>query len=479
MMKIFIFFFPLLIVAQYKIPPQSIDAELKKSEVLIREGKYREYMKTNMLLLNNSKKTGYSKGIASACLNLAYGYSYGWDYKKSLEYLKQAKNEEYADDFDFQVAIKKFLGFNYSNLELYHEAIVEFKEVAVLSDKITQDTSRVYMKSSAYYHIGEVYQKQNQLDSSSFYLKKGITILKSEKKLTPKLKSLLIWHSMGLVEIYITRKKNDSAAILLQSLDPDSAKLLGNHNFRLYKIKGLVSEKNKHYEEAAVYYEKAIWLAEKTGNIEQVQWLYNAASNTFKKAGNKVAAEKYFYQYAVLHDRLEDAKFYAIENVVKELVFIKEEKIKDKSKFPFFIIGGGAFGIILFITLMIKRVRRKNKILNSKEHETKSLSKKLDRAFEQVVQLAKNNDPEFLTRFQEVYPEFFPALLKIEPQLLNTELKFCALLFLNFSTKDIATYTFVQPQSVQTRKNRLRKKLNITSEEDIYSWMRNMSTNNF
>jgi hypothetical protein len=92
-----------------------------------------------------------------------------------------------------------------------------------------------------------------------------------------------------------------------------------------------------------------------------------------------------------------------------------------------------------------------------------------------VVRLAKNNDPEFLTRFQEVYPNFFPKLLQIEPQLQNSELKFCALLFLNFSSKDIATYTFVQPQSIQTRKNRLRKKLNISSEEDIYIWMKNMN----
>ncbi|WP_449398264.1 hypothetical protein [Chryseobacterium wanjuense] len=102
-------------------------------------------------------------------------------------------------------------------------------------------------------------------------------------------------------------------------------------------------------------------------------------------------------------------------------------------------------------------MRKKNKILNVKEQETKVLTQKLNVAFEEVIQLAKNNDPEFLARFQEVYPNFFPKLLQIEPQLQNSELKFCALLFLNFSTKDIASYTFVQPQSIQIRKNRLEK----------------------
>ena len=41
---------------------------------------------------------------------------------------------------------------------------------------------------------------------------------------------------------------------------------------------------------------------------------------------------------------------------------------------------------------------------------------------------------------------------------------------LNFSTKEIADYTFVTVRSVQTRKSRMRKRLNIMPEEDIYLW---------
>jgi DNA-binding CsgD family transcriptional regulator len=54
------------------------------------------------------------------------------------------------------------------------------------------------------------------------------------------------------------------------------------------------------------------------------------------------------------------------------------------------------------------------------------------------------------------------------------DLTFCAYLYLNFSSKDIAQYTFVTPRAVQIRKNRLRKKLNINSEEDIYLWIKNI-----
>lgn len=38
------------------------------------------------------------------------------------------------------------------------------------------------------------------------------------------------------------------------------------------------------------------------------------------------------------------------------------------------------------------------------------------------------------------------------------------------TTKEIATCIFVTPKAIQNRKNRIRKKLNIPSEFDIYKW---------
>ncbi|GEN72977.1 tetratricopeptide repeat protein [Chryseobacterium lathyri] len=475
MMKLFIFFFPLFIFAQQKITPQYIDAEYNKVETLRKEGKFDEYVKKNLLLLKESKRINHSKGIALGYLHLAGSYSYAKDYKKGLEYLKLARNEKYADNNpEFQILIKRYLGFNYYNMGLYQEAITSFKDVVALSDEIPIDTSR-YFKSAAYIEMGIVYKDQNKLDSSRLYLKKGLTILRNNRKVTYESKVNILIYSLVLIEIDVYENKIDSAEIKLKSLEGNAKKIPGNYNFQLYKVKGLIHEHKKEYDSAISNYQKAIPLAQNLKNITQVQWLYNAASNVYKKTGDKDSAEKYFQKYTSIKDSLANAKQPAIENTVKELVTQKENEIKTKSKLLIYIIWIGAFGILIFILLVIKRMRKKNKILRVKEQETQALNQQLNLAFEEVVRLAKNNDPEFLTRFQEVYPNFFPKLLQIEPQLQNSELKFCALLFLNFSSKDIATYTFVQPQSIQTRKNRLRKKLNISSEEDIYIWMKNMN----
>ena len=393
MMKFLIFFFPILLFAQQNPTSQYIDSEFDKVELLSREGKYDEYIKKNMLLLKSSKQINYSKGIALAYLNLSCGYSYAKNYKKGLEYLKLAKNEEYAkNNLDFQITAKRDLGYNYYNMGLYQEAITEFKEVAVLSDEIPVDTSRIYAKSLAYCEVGIVFKDRNQIDSSKLYLKRGVNILLNEKKLTPRLNTLLIWHSMSLMEINIAEKKIDSAEINLRLLEAHSKNLLGNNNFKLYKIKGLINEHKKEYDSAITNYQTAIQLAKNAKNIVQVQWLYNAISKVYKQIGDEDTAVKYLQKYTAITDSLTNAKQPAIENTVQELVVQKENTVKAKNKFLLYGIWIGILGVIIFILFVIKRMRKKNRILAVKEQETKLLNQKLNLAFEEVVQLAKNND---------------------------------------------------------------------------------------
>lgn len=91
-------------------------------------------------------------------------------------------------------------------------------------------------------------------------------------------------------------------------------------------------------------------------------------------------------------------------------------------------------------------------------------------AHDEIITLAKQNSPRLLNKFRLIYPDFFSKIFSIQPNLKNSELIFCIYLRLNMTTKEIATYTFVTPKAIQNRKNRLRKKLNIPSEVDIYKW---------
>jgi len=72
---------------------------------------------------------------------------------------------------------------------------------------------------------------------------------------------------------------------------------------------------------------------------------------------------------------------------------------------------------------------------------------------------------EFSVRFQEVHAGFYESLLKKYPDLTQNELKLCAFLRLNMSTKDISELSGKRILTIDHARYRLRKKLGISNSE--------------
>lgn len=72
---------------------------------------------------------------------------------------------------------------------------------------------------------------------------------------------------------------------------------------------------------------------------------------------------------------------------------------------------------------------------------------------------------EFSLRFKEVHGEFYDKLLSKFPTLGPNDLKLCAFLRLNMSTKDIAALTGQRVSSLETARHRLRQKLGISNSD--------------
>lgn len=90
---------------------------------------------------------------------------------------------------------------------------------------------------------------------------------------------------------------------------------------------------------------------------------------------------------------------------------------------------------------------------------------------EEILSLAESNSPMFFEKFQVFFPHFIPDVLKINPNLIHSELYFCALMKLDFDTKKIAQCTNNSIRAVESKKYRIRKKLNISSEININSFL--------
>ncbi len=78
---------------------------------------------------------------------------------------------------------------------------------------------------------------------------------------------------------------------------------------------------------------------------------------------------------------------------------------------------------------------------------------------------------EFEIRFQEVHTSFFDNLNMEYPGLSPNELRLCAFLRLNMTTKDIAAITYQSTNSLEMARFRLRKKLGIDKDEHLVSFL--------
>ena len=467
---------PVLFFCQPKITPQYIDGESQKFDLYARKGEYDKSIRKANEILEYSKKINYSKGLAIAYMTLSKRYFFNGDFKKGLSYLKRAEKEKYVlEDSEGKIRLKYLYSTNYMNVGLYDKCIKELREIIDMSRQTAlTDSIKLKYISLAYSDIGFSYKLMRKYDSATVNEQKAIkTLSKQEHKLSKSLRCFNLLFHFLLSEIKIEEGKIDSAAYYINLIETAPKDILGNNRYRYYKTKGLINFHQHRYDDAIKDYESAIHYVKNINSKYELLFLYNLITEAYKKNNDEVNNDKYNLLSGRLSDSLNNANIPVTEATVNLLINHMERKNHKKQNWIYVGLGSG-FCLVLISFYLVRKRKEKNKqkiILNLRNELSNEKNKV---SFDEVLQLAKTNDSSFLLRFLEIYPNFQQALLDIEPSMQSTEIKFCALIFLQFSTKEIANYTFVLPRSIQTRKSRLRKKLNIPSDQDIYVWMKNL-----
>lgn len=102
-------------------------------------------------------------------------------------------------------------------------------------------------------------------------------------------------------------------------------------------------------------------------------------------------------------------------------------------------------------------------ILNKKEPSSEAELKKLINKYT----IQDNNWKDFDHYFESVNKNFYTRLKQKYPEISSNDLKICALIKLNLSIKEMATILNISPDSVKTARHRLRKKLQLSTEENL------------
>ncbi len=118
---------------------------------------------------------------------------------------------------------------------------------------------------------------------------------------------------------------------------------------------------------------------------------------------------------------------------------------------------------------------RKNEFLGSLKSELKK-TKSLDN-LEQIIKIVDENLNStddwklFKKAFTNADKDFFDKIKKIHPSLTPNDLKLCAYLRLNLSSKEIAQLLNISTRSVEIKRYRLRKKIELPSENNLSQYI--------
>lgn len=82
-----------------------------------------------------------------------------------------------------------------------------------------------------------------------------------------------------------------------------------------------------------------------------------------------------------------------------------------------------------------------------------------------------DNWQEFKYYFEQVHPSFYDRLEEISPGITQRQKRLCAMLYIGLSTKEISSITFREIRSIESARNRLRKKLEVPNEESIQEFL--------
>ncbi len=239
--------------------------------------------------------------------------------------------------------------------------------------------------------------------------------------------------------------------------------------------------KSGRYSQAIVDLNKSIEFAHDRGDLNFNMTVYRSLGRAYNLVGDHEKERVVKAQIKALEDTLYQLRSNVLAISVGKL-YDDNKSIKayaDKQLIWLSLLVVLLLSCLIFVSVQLlgyqKRLARKRALIQEKELANIKLVQQARKSDNTLSNLAKENSPEFLVIFQEVYPEFCERLRTMDPTMNNETLKFCALLRLNFSSKEIARYTHREVRSIQTRKNRLRKQLGISSEVDLNVFMYELS----
>jgi tetratricopeptide (TPR) repeat protein len=453
------------------------------------------------------------------------------DYEKALPiYLEAIQQYNNVSKIENTFKILDNISNLYLDIGLYPNALYCLKLSRYFYLGHARNHITELMKNSL--NIGVAYGQQNILDSSLYFFKNALHY--ADIKNSP-IEYGGILNNIGAIyskkeQIDTALKYYNEALFLFKKIEYKKGVGISLGNI------AYINKKEKKYTEAIEKFLKSIQYLIEAKALYNLLVVYQDISETYKDAGKYNEALFYNEKYLSLQDSISSNErinnlmqtemHYKIAQKDNELKILEQQKLliqKEndiKEIRQYFLVGGLALflfiGFLVFrnMRFSIRNIQLKQNLLAKEKQQLatdlelrnkdlenyafrivekneflENLKKEIaalhgaDQDIKRLLNISNsirsnlhidNEALELENKINEVYKGFMNKLDIKYPDLSKTEKRLCSLMVLDLSSKDIASILNIAPESVKKGRYRLRKKLNLESEEDISNFLKSL-----
>lgn len=354
------------------------------------------------------------------------------DYTEAEQWYYEAMDWAIKQDDYFRVAkiklnLAKLLYFTKQSFEQALDLLLDARIYFEQNDDIVhlQDCDS---------EIGQVYCYQNDVENALKYTENSIVIARKFDN-----KRALIYSLGNLAFIYARHDMlNQSLEPLLESLallkeypNPVSERKV---YYLLYQISFAMEDYKKAYEYLHNYMEIVLLLKEESASLTAMRY-------------------KAVYEIEKAH----------YEN---QLLRIKAEKLEQEIEYK-----------TKELTSLALRIAQKNEVMGVLLEKVNTLHSKEVQSMEdvrsQIISSMRNDKgwEYFEKQFKLVHFDFIERLSRLYPTLSPSELKVCALMKINLTTKEMSNLLCQSERSIETYRYRIRKKIHLSSNRNLVTYL--------
>lgn len=437
----------------------------------------------NMLIsLDHYKELGDQRGIASMELNSALVFADQGNYQEAKTHLKRGRKLFETLGVESSVATTKT---KLASILTEQDSLSKALQLLQESIQSQKENNYTYGLTEAYNRLGVLYRHQEDYIASLDYLYQARDLSTSINDRDGLAKSL---SDLGYTKISL-KQYNDAASFFEQSLKVASS--ISSKKWRLHALNGLaqVYLENGNTKGALNYLQQHQNLRDSLLSEQQIIAVSNLREEfesrkqlqSIKDSKQRIsfleerATQKNYVLLlgvllaaAVLYLFFLRIRFYRLQSSERELALTTEKATSEQLTKELELSQRE-------LTSYALNFIQKNEFLEDLKQELRSISDVKDaRKLANKLQLANTLDTEwdkFRSHFEKVHGSFFATLKEKHDKLNQNELRHCALIRINLSSKECASMLGISAEGAKTARYRLKKKLNLDAESSLFDYL--------